>query len=127
MPLCPKIDRLGIHVSTQTILISVRRNIFISAFQARNACSLSLVMSTDHLLALSKLQVYVSCNPTKSLPADALILCCPVSNSTVGVPFRPVKVSMLEENYPYETIMYGLTSNELGHASSIVAHIIRND
>ncbi|CAM9912468.1 unnamed protein product [Ectocarpus fasciculatus] len=35
--------------------------------------------------------VYVSCNPTKSLAADALILCTPVSKSTTGLPFRPVK------------------------------------
>lgn len=37
-------------------------------------------------------QVYVSCNPTKSLAADATILCTPVSKSTTGLPFRPVKV-----------------------------------
>ncbi|CBJ25817.1 conserved unknown protein [Ectocarpus siliculosus] len=35
--------------------------------------------------------VYVSCNPTKSLAADATILCTPVSKSTTGLPFRPVK------------------------------------
>ncbi|CAM9603714.1 unnamed protein product [Ascophyllum nodosum] len=35
--------------------------------------------------------VYVSCNPTKSLPSDALLLCSPVSKSTAGMPFRPIK------------------------------------
>eukprot|EP00903_Cladosiphon_okamuranus_P014193 g13187.t1 len=35
--------------------------------------------------------VYVSCNPTKSLPMDAKVLCTPVSKSTSGMPFRPVK------------------------------------
>ncbi|CAM9264220.1 unnamed protein product [Pylaiella littoralis] len=35
--------------------------------------------------------VYVSCNPTKSLCADAVILCTPVSKTTSGMPFRPVK------------------------------------
>lgn len=44
------------------------------------------------VLVMPNLQVYVSCNPTKSLPADALLLCSAVSNSTSGLPFRPVKV-----------------------------------
>ncbi|CAN0028523.1 unnamed protein product [Scytosiphon promiscuus] len=35
--------------------------------------------------------VYVSCNPTKSLIGDAVILCTPVSKATTGMPFRPVK------------------------------------
>ncbi|CAM9651062.1 unnamed protein product [Choristocarpus tenellus] len=38
------------------------------------------------------LQVYVSCNPTKSLVNDAVLLCSPCSKKTVGLPFRPVKV-----------------------------------
>lgn len=39
------------------------------------------------------LQVYVSCNPTKTLAQDAVLLCGPESTKTKGMPFRPVKVS----------------------------------
>jgi len=35
--------------------------------------------------------VYVSCNPTKSLPRDAVALCGPTSQKLRGVAFRPVK------------------------------------
>lgn len=41
------------------------------------------------------LQVYVSCNPTKTLAQDAMLLCGPVSSKTRGMPFRPVKVRLL--------------------------------
>eukprot|EP00624_Nannochloropsis_granulata_P002475 evm.model.NODE_22511_length_10312_cov_32.033165.3 len=36
--------------------------------------------------------VYVSCNPTKSLPRDAVALCGPPSQKLKGLSFRPVKV-----------------------------------
>lgn len=35
--------------------------------------------------------MYVSCNPTKSLPKDAAVLCGPSTKRLVGAPFQPVR------------------------------------
>lgn len=52
--------------------------------------------------------VYVSCNPTKTLAQDAMLLCGPVSSKTRGMPFRPVKaipVDMFPHTPHIETVM----------------------
>ncbi|GAB5031200.1 23s rrna (uracil-5-)-methyltransferase [Nannochloropsis oceanica] len=52
--------------------------------------------------------VYVSCNPTKSLPRDAVALCGPPSQKLKGVSFRPVKaipVDMFPHTRHCEVIM----------------------
>ncbi|KAG5186899.1 S-adenosyl-L-methionine-dependent methyltransferase [Tribonema minus] len=46
--------------------------------------------------AFVKRVVYVSCNPTKSLPRDALVLCSPASRKLSGEPFRPVKATPVD-------------------------------
>ncbi len=40
--------------------------------------------------------VYVSCNPTGSLPKDATLLCGPVSKRLHGAPFRPVSATPVD-------------------------------
>ncbi|CAM9524232.1 unnamed protein product [Discosporangium mesarthrocarpum] len=52
--------------------------------------------------------VYVSCNPTKSLVNDSVLLCGPSSKKTKGAPFRPVKaipVDMFPHTNHTELIM----------------------